>query len=183
MRLAALAALEISAMALGCGRAPQPPNAPIGVVEKQADASGEAASARPSEPHRAPFETNVLRAARDNEAYRRVLFTGAKTQLVLMTIVPGGDIGFETHPNVEQLVFIASGQGKAVLDGVASQVAAGDVIVVTPGTHHDVVNTSSEPLRIYTVYAPPNHIDGRVHQTKADAEADKADEAFGRAVR
>ncbi|HEX8793798.1 MAG TPA: cupin domain-containing protein [Polyangiaceae bacterium] len=179
MKLAALAALGLSATAVvACAGAPHTANAPAGVTEKQAGASGEAAEA-----HRAPFETNVLKAARDNEDYRRVLFTGAKTQLVLMTIVPGGDIGFETHPNVEQLVFIASGQGKAVLDGTVSPVAAGDVIVVTPGSHHDVVNTGSEPLHIYTVYAPPNHIDGRVHRTKADAEADKADEAFGRAVR
>jgi mannose-6-phosphate isomerase-like protein (cupin superfamily) len=92
-------------------------------------------------------------------------------------------MGFDTHPNVEQLVFIASGHGTAVLDGAASRVVPGDVIVVTPGTHHDVVNTASEPLRIYTVYAPPNHIDRRVQSTRADAEADKADEAFGRTVR
>jgi mannose-6-phosphate isomerase-like protein (cupin superfamily) len=126
---------------------------------------------------------NVVQAARSNDAYRHVLFTGAKTQLVLMTIVPGGDIGFETHPNVEQLIFIAGGHGKAVLDGAESPVAAGDVVVVTPGTHHDVINTGAEPLRIYTVYSPPNHIDGRLHLTKSDAEADKADEAFGNAVR
>jgi mannose-6-phosphate isomerase-like protein (cupin superfamily) len=112
-----------------------------------------------------------------------VVFTGARTQLALMTIPTGSDIGVETHPNVEQLIFIASGQGKAVLNGAESAVRPGDVVVATPGTRHDIVNTGTEPLRIYTVYAPPNHIEGRVHQTKADAEADTADEAFGRSVR
>jgi mannose-6-phosphate isomerase-like protein (cupin superfamily) len=155
----------------------------MGLAEKQAEAPGAATPARPSEEHRSPFEANVLQATRDNEAFRRVLFTGAKTQLVLMTIIPGEHIGLEAHPNVEQLVFIASGHGTAVLDGVASRVVPGDVIVVTPGTHHDVVNTAAEPLRIYTVYAPPNHLDRRVQPTRADAESDKADEAFGRAVR
>jgi mannose-6-phosphate isomerase-like protein (cupin superfamily) len=141
------------------------------------------AAVAPETTHVAPFQANVLQAARSNDAYRRVLFTGAKTQLVLMTIPTGGDIGFETHPHVEQLLFIVSGQGKAILDGAETVVGPGDVVVVTPGTHHDIVNTGAEPLRIYTVYAPPNHIDGRVHRTKADAEADTADEAFGQAVR
>lgn len=182
MKLASIAALGLSVMGCAAASASPQPNVPVGVMAKQADAS-DATPARPSEAHLAPFHTDVLRAARSNDAYRRVIFTGAKTQLVLMNIAPGEDIGFESHPNVEQLIFVASGQGKAVLDRAESPVAAGDVIVVTPGTRHDVVNTGSEPLRIYTVYSPPNHIDGRVQQTKADAEADKADEAFGSAVR
>lgn len=130
-----------------------------------------------------PFHANVVQAARGNDAYRRVLFTGARSQLALMTIPPGSDIGPEMHTNVEQLIFIASGRGKAILDGVESPVIEGDVVVATPGTRHDIVNTGAEPLRIYTVYAPPNHIDGTVHRTKADADGDKADEAFGSAVR
>lgn len=172
MKLESIAALAFSAVVT-----------PFAVGATQPDASGGPVSVHPAQAHLAPFQANVLQEVRSNDAYRRVLFTGAKTQLALMNIVPGGDIGFETHPNVEQLIFIASGRGKAVLDGAESPVGAGDVIVVTPGTRHDVTNTGSEPLRIYTVYAPPNHIDGRVQQTKADAEADKADEAFGRAVR
>ncbi len=130
-----------------------------------------------------PFQTNVLDQALKNEAYRRVLFTGARSQLALMTIPPGGDIGEESHPRVEQLIFIASGEGKAVVNGAESPLRAGDVVVATPGTRHDIVNTGSDPLRIYTIYAPPNHIDGRVHNTKADAEKDKADEAYGVGVR
>lgn len=130
-----------------------------------------------------PYQTNVLEAAKGNAAYRHVLFTGARSQLALMTLEPGADIGMESHPHVEQLIFIASGKGKAVVNGVETAVEAGDVIVATPGVSHDVVNTGTQPLRIYTVYSPPNHIDGRVHPTKADAERDKDDEAFGEAVR
>lgn len=130
-----------------------------------------------------PFHTNVVEAARRNQDYRHVLFTGARAQLALMTLPPGDDIGMESHPRVEQLIFIVSGQGKSIVNGVETPVAAGDVVVATPGSRHDVVNTSSVPLQLYTIYSPPNHIDGRVHATKADAEKDKADEAFGAAVR
>ncbi len=130
-----------------------------------------------------PFQTNVLEEARKNDAYRRVLFTGARSQLVVMTIPVGGDIGLEAHDNVEQLIFIASGRGKAIVNDADKPLAPGDVLVATPGARHNVVNVGAEPLRIYTVYAPANHIDGRVHGKKADAEADQADEAFGAAVR
>jgi len=175
-----LSTLALAFVAFACGSAasslPSRAAAPTGVAEAQAAVAPEAA-------HRAPFHTNVLQAARSNDAYRRVVFTGVKTQLALMTIPVGGDIGFEMHPNVEQLIFVADGQAKAILDGAESALIPGDVVVVTPGTRHDVVNTGSEPLRIYTVYAPPNHIDGRVQLTKADAEADEADQAFGQAVR
>jgi mannose-6-phosphate isomerase-like protein (cupin superfamily) len=164
------------AIACGCGCAQTRRQATPSVSPAAAEGRAEA-------PSRQSFRTNVLRAAQENDAYRRVIFTGARTQLVLMAIPPAGDIGFETHGTVEQLIFIASGQGKATVGAVERPVGAGDVLVLAPGTRHNVVNTGSEPLRIYTVYAPPNHIDGRVHRTKADAESDTADEAFGRAVR
>ncbi len=181
--------LGCMAVTTGCGGASAQPAAPSsagGATEAQGAAAGAASASRPEAPAAAsvaPFQTNILQAARSNDAYRRVVFTGAKSQLALMTIPSGSDIGMETHANVEQLIFIASGQGKAVLNGAESVVRPGDVVVATPGTRHDIVNTGTEPLRIYTVYAPPNHIDGRVHQTKADAESDTADEAFGRSVR
>jgi mannose-6-phosphate isomerase-like protein (cupin superfamily) len=179
-----LSALALAFLGFACGGAASSlprAAAPTGIAEAQAPTPQTGVA--PEAAHRAPFHANVLQAARSNDAYRRVVFTGVKTQLVLMTIPVGGDIGFETHANVEQLIFIADGQAKAILDGAESPLTPGDVVVVTPGTRHDVVNTGSEPLRIYTVYAPPNHIDGRVQATKADAEADKADEAFGQAVR
>jgi len=99
-----------------------------------------------------------------------------------MEIKPGESIGMETHAHVEQILFIFSGSGKTILDGVESQIVAGDVVVVSPGTAHDFVNTGTEVLKIYTVYAPANHINGTVHVTKADAEADVADEEFGHKV-
>jgi len=125
---------------------------------------------------------NIIGQTKENAYFRQVLFTGGKTQLVVMDIPPGGEIGMETHPNVEQILFFLSGRGEAVLNGQTRPVAGGDVVVVTPGTEHNFVNTGGEPLKIYTVYAPPNHIDGRVHKTKAEADADEEDEEFGHRV-
>ena len=88
----------------------------------------------------------------------------------------------ETHANVEQVLFFLSGNGKAILDGVESAVKDGDVVVVTPGTAHNFVNTGTRALKIYTIYVPPNHIDGRIHKTKLEASRDDADEKFGHSV-
>ena len=129
-----------------------------------------------------PYKANIADLARENTAYRRVLFTGARSQIVAMSIPPGQDIGEEKHLRVEQIIVIVSGTGRSTLDGVESPMGPGDVIVITPGTEHDVVNTGSAPLKLYTIYTPPNHIDGRVHPTKADAERDAADEELGRRV-
>jgi len=126
---------------------------------------------------------NVIGQTKGNKDFRQVLFTGAKSQLVVMSVPPGGEIGLETHPNVEQTLFFLSGQGEAILDGKKQAIGGGDVVVVTPGTAHNIVNTGKESLQIYTVYAPANHIDGRVHKTKAEADADAADEDFGHAVK
>jgi len=125
---------------------------------------------------------NIIGQTKENEFFRRVVFTGKKSQLVVMDIPPGGEIGMETHDNVEQILFFLSGQGEAILDGKREPIGGGYVAVVTPGTQHNFVNTGSEPLKVYTVYAPPNHIDGRVHKTKAEADADTADENFGHKV-
>ncbi len=99
--------------------------------------------------------------------------------MVVMDIKPGEDIGVETHEHVEQVLFCESGTGVAVLDGNESPFNSGDVVVVSPGTVHNIKNTGSVPLKIYTVYAPANHIGGRVHTTKVEAEIDVEDEAFG----
>ena len=129
-----------------------------------------------------PYHVNVAQLARDNDNYRKVLFTGDKSQLVLMSIAPGDDIGQETHARVEQTIVCVSGNGRLSLNGVESNFGPGDVVVITPGTRHDVRNVGSAPLKLYTIYVPPNHIDQRVQATKADAEADHADEAFGHRV-
>ena len=128
------------------------------------------------------YHTNIVKETQDNENFRRVLFTGPNSQLVVMSIPAGGEIGAETHKYTEQTLFFLSGSGEAELDGKIFPVIAGDVVVVTPGTKHNFRNTGKQPLKVYTVYAPPNHIDGRVHRTKADADADTADEAVGEAA-
>lgn len=129
--------------------------------------------------HTMSYHSNVITETENNENFRRVLFTGPKSQLVVMSIPPGGEVGEETHHYTEQTLFFLSGTGEASLDDEKFPVGRGDVVVVTSGTKHNFKNTGSEPLKLYTVYAPPNHIDGRVHATKADADADTADEAIG----
>jgi mannose-6-phosphate isomerase-like protein (cupin superfamily) len=125
------------------------------------------------------YHTNIIKDTKANEYFRRVLFTGKNSQLVIMSIPPGGEVGAETHKYTEQTLFFLSGTGEGELDGKKFPIVAGDVVVVVPGTEHNFRNTGSQDLKIYTVYAPPNHIDGRVHKTKADADADTADEAVG----
>jgi mannose-6-phosphate isomerase-like protein (cupin superfamily) len=129
------------------------------------------------------YSTNIIRTAAENQNFRTVLYTGQKSQLVVMRIPAGEDIGEETHAHVEQTLYFQSGSGKAMLDGKESPIGPGDVFVVSPGTRHNFINTGSEPLVVATVYAPPNHIDGTVHRTKADAIADVKDEEFGESVK
>ncbi len=125
------------------------------------------------------YHTNITKETQDNTNFRRVLFTGKNSQLVLMSIPPGGEVGQETHKYTEQTLFFLSGTGEGELNGKKFPISPGDVVVVVPGTDHNFWNTGKEPLKIYTVYAPPNHIDGRVQRTKTDADADTADEAIG----
>ncbi len=125
------------------------------------------------------FITNVAREAARDSNFRRVLFTGEKTQLVIMHIPVGEEVGAEVHHHVEQVLYFLSGVGESVLNGERRKVGAGDVAVVTPGTLHNFVNTGKEPLEVMTVYSPANHIDGRVHATKEEAEKDLEDEEFG----
>lgn len=128
------------------------------------------------------YITNIVKEVESNNNFRKVLFTGDKSQLVVMDIPPQGEIGEETHAHVEQTLFFLSGTGKAILDSKETLISAGDVVVVTPGTKHNFINTGVDALKVYTIYAPANHIDGRVHVTKKDADADTADEAFGENV-
>lgn len=125
------------------------------------------------------YQTNIVKDTQENDNFRRVLFTGKNSQLVVMSIPSGGEIGEEVHKYTEQTLFFLSGTGEAILNDVKTPIVAGDVVVVVPGTKHNFVNTGTQDLKVYTVYAPPNHIDGRVHKTKVDADADIADEAIG----
>ena len=108
-----------------------------------------------------------------NDCFRQVLFTAEHAQLVLMSLRPGEDIGSEVHSGVDQFFRIESGEARFVFDGNEERlVRSGDGVVVPAKTRHNVINASkSEPLKLYTIYSPPNHPDGTVHKTKADAEA------------
>lgn len=113
----------------------------------------------------------------ENEDFRRVLYTGQHIQLVLMTLQPGEEIGAEVHEGHDQFFRFEAGQGKVIIDESEYEVGDGDSVIVPSGAHHNVLNVSdSEPLKLYTLYAPPEHEDGTVHSTKAEAEAD--DEHF-----
>lgn len=129
------------------------------------------------------FATNIVKETEDNTYFRKVLFTGTRSQLVVMDIPPGGEVGEEVHKYTEQTLFFLSGTGKAIVNDQERPVVAGDVIVITPGTKHNFLNTGKTSLKLYTVYSPPNHYDGRIHVTKADADKDLTDEAFGDILR
>jgi mannose-6-phosphate isomerase-like protein (cupin superfamily) len=118
------------------------------------------------------FVANIEQLSLDNELFRRVLYTAKNSQLVVMSLQPGQDIGEEVH-QLDQFIRVEKGQGKAVLDGVEHQLKDGFVVLVPAGARHNIINTSaSEPLKLYTVYAPPNHRDGVEHKTKEQAESD-----------
>jgi len=118
-------------------------------------------------------EVDIMQAARANDAFRQVLLTGEKEQVVVMTIPVGGDIGSEVHPDTDQVLVFVDGQGRAELDGVTTLVGPNDLVFVRAGTRHNFTNTGEVPMRLITIYAPPEHAPGTVHQTKADAEADE----------
>ncbi len=121
-----------------------------------------------------PIEKQTLK----NAYFRQVLFTAKHTQLVVMCLQPGEEIGKEMHPNVDQFFRIEQGEARFVLSEKEEHlVRAGDAVVVPAGTYHNVINTSkTTALRLYTIYSPPNHPDGTVHKTRSEAEAAEAAE-------
>ena len=121
------------------------------------------------------YVTNIERDTLENEDYRRVLFTGPNTQLVLMTLRPGDEIGLETHGGHDQFIRVEAGRGYVELNGVRHEITDGSAVVIPSGVKHNVVNTSkNEALRLYTLYSPPEHPDGTTQPTKADETAAKA---------
>jgi mannose-6-phosphate isomerase-like protein (cupin superfamily) len=116
----------------------------------------------------------IATVAEKNPDFRRVLWTGKYTQLVIMTIPPGGEIGEEVH-DVDQILTFVSGAGKAKVSGQTRNVVQGDLVIVPAGKKHNFINDGPNPLVLYTVYGPPEHADGAVHKTKE--EADAAEEA------
>jgi mannose-6-phosphate isomerase-like protein (cupin superfamily) len=123
----------------------------------------------------APFQGDIEKLTKQSSDFRRVLFTGAHTQIVAMSLRPGEEIGAEVH-NVDQCFFFVDGEGQTVIAGKTSSVEEDDVACVPAGVRHNVRNTGHESLKLYTTYSPPEHPPGTVHHTKAEAEAAEAKE-------
>lgn len=124
----------------------------------------------------AGFVTNIEERTVQNDNFRRVIFTASHCQLVLMSLLPGEEIGSEVHDNVDQFFRIESGQGKVVIAGEETVITDGFAIVIPAGTEHNIINASTnQPLKLYTIYSPPEHRDGVIHKTKQEALADETD--------
>lgn len=114
------------------------------------------------------YITNIEQDSKQNTNFRKVVYTARHLQLVLMSLMPGEEIGEEVH-ELDQFIRVDAGSGKAVLDGVEHDVSDGFAVVVPQGMKHNIINTGSEPMKLYTLYGPPDHKDGEVQATKADA--------------
>lgn len=117
------------------------------------------------------FVQNIEKLAEGNQDFRRVLYTAKNCQLVLMSLKPKEEIGMEVH-KLDQFFRVEEGSGEAILDDVRTPISEGFVILIPAGTNHNIVNVGDRPLKLYTLYAPPNHRDGVVHHTSEDAAAD-----------
>jgi mannose-6-phosphate isomerase-like protein (cupin superfamily) len=116
----------------------------------------------------------IAQVAKENPDFRRVLWTGEHSQLVVMTIPPGEEIGSEVHEGIDQILTFVTGTGEAEISGQRTRVNPGDLVAVPSGTRHNFINTGAEPLVLYTVYGPPDHAAGAVHRTKEEADAAEA---------
>jgi mannose-6-phosphate isomerase-like protein (cupin superfamily) len=121
------------------------------------------------------LNVDIIEAAKSNDFFRRVLSTGTHAQVVVMSIPPGGEIGEEVHDHVDQVLAFVEGEGVSILEGEEAPVGPGRVVHVPAGTRHNFVNRGAGALKLWTVYAPPQHAEGTIHRTKAEADADEAD--------
>lgn len=118
----------------------------------------------------AGYTTNIEKKTLENENFREVLFTAENMQLVVMSLAPGDEIGMETHNDIDQFIRVEAGEGRAILDDEEHELKDGLAIVIPAGTKHNVINSSqNEPLKLYTIYAPPEHPDGTINRDKAEA--------------
>lgn len=122
------------------------------------------------------YTGNIEQATLDNTNFRQVLYTGQHSQLVVMSLLPGEEIGTEVHEIVDQFLRIEKGSGKLILNDEEFEIKDGTGIIIPAGAKHNVINLSAtDPMKIYTIYSPPHHKDGIIHKTKAEAEADQSD--------
>ena len=123
---------------------------------------------------------NIEKETLENDNFRKVLYTGKNSQLVLMSLKPSEEIGMEVH-TLDQFIRVEKGKGKAVLDGVEHALEDGSAVVIPAGTNHNIINIDvDDELKLYTIYSPPEHKDGVVHATKEEALADESDEFDGK---
>jgi mannose-6-phosphate isomerase-like protein (cupin superfamily) len=116
------------------------------------------------------FVGDIEDQAEGNSNFRRVVYTGKNLQLVLMSLKPGEDIGEEVHTDLDQFFRIEKGKGEVLIDGKRSKIKDDDAVLVPAGARHNIINTGDKPMRLYTLYGPPEHRDGTVHATKVDAQ-------------
>ena len=125
------------------------------------------------------YVTNIEALSLENDNFRKVLYTDKNSQLVLMSLLAGEEIGEEMH-DVDQFLRVEKGTGTAILNDIPHDLADGSIIIVPAGTKHNVINTGHDSMKLYTLYMPPHHRDGVVHKTKAEGEADTTDEFDGK---
>lgn len=119
------------------------------------------------------YKGNIEKLTKENTNFRKVLYTGEQSQLVLMSLLPGEEIGMEVHPDNDQFFRIDEGSGKAIIDGNEYEISDGDAVVVPKGSEHNIINTGEGSLKLYTIYMPPHHKDGIIRATKAEAMANE----------
>lgn len=119
------------------------------------------------------YSIDIEKKTLENNNFREVLYTAPNLQLVVMTLKPGEEIGMETHEHGDQFFRVEAGEGEAILDGERHKLTDGSIVIIPQGVEHNIINTSADnDLKVYTIYAPPEHRDGVVHKTKAEADAD-----------
>lgn len=114
------------------------------------------------------FVINIENASEENNNFRKVLYTAKNSQLVVMSLKPGQDIGEEVH-NLDQFIRVEGGMGKAILNEAEYEISSGFGIVIPAGTEHNIINSQDSEMKLYTIYSPPNHKDGIIHETKEEA--------------
>jgi mannose-6-phosphate isomerase-like protein (cupin superfamily) len=124
------------------------------------------------------YVTNIEKLALENKNFRNTLYTAKNSQLVLMSLLPGEEIGEEIH-NVDQFLRIEKGSGTAVINNISHDIIDGSIILIPAGAKHNIINTSSYDMKLYTLYAPPHHRSGVIHMTRADGESDVTDKFDG----
>lgn len=125
------------------------------------------------------YVENIEKLSLENTYFREVLYTDENTQLVVMALKAGEEIGEEVHEDVDQFLRVEQGVGKAVLGDISYDLKDGSAVIVPMGVKHNIMNTGSEPMKLYTLYMPPHHKDGTIHKTKEEADADEAEHFDG----